>query len=602
MRRSATHNRLWLSVLGAVALAGLGLGAPTAAQITITKLQPDKIRYVAGEEATFAVTVKNAGAQAWSGKLVGTVESGVAQVTPLATHDLQLAAGAELSFTDKLRVALPEFGSAVHVVAQAADGTVAAEGREVFCVGPWYYNMGRYLTFFETGRFKTPEDVLATTEAKWRSWYVTCHELFSTAPGLWGGMVPTTEQWFAGQNGYYETLTGEKAFIEAAHRLGQAVMVYDIVLASGALGEEYSRAHPDYLQYNDRGRPNGAFNMADADFYRHETVENHRNNTPVSLSVEVSNPQVQDAAIAELVQTIKLEGYDGIRWDGHNASAGYTVFGGKIDAADLDRINTDWTRKMKAGILEGVPYATINYNWGPQSIEEGVHWPETYKALGPNAYVLWESINGRWKDPNDPLNVWEGFVQGVRNEINDFARPNGNFQHFGWYGFTDLIQQNHTQAVYYAAGGHWDTWNPLRYDAFSMRYGAYFWDTKLKNLTDPTGLVQVADPANRLWWKQFVHVLDRGNGKRMVVTHVLNKPMHERQDEFEKDAPPIQKDVAVTLTPEAGEKVERAFVLTADADRAGWCREVKPVLEGNRATVVVPSVEYWSFVVWELAK
>jgi hypothetical protein len=109
----------------------------------------------------------------------------------------------------------------------------------------------------------------------------------------------------------------------------------------------------------------------------------------------------------------------------------------------------------------------------------------------------------------------------------------------------------------------------------------------------------VVDPNNRLWWKQFVQERPRAGGGHLIVTHLLNKPVHERQDEFEKEAPAPQTDIAVTLTPPAGEQVLRAFVLTPDADRNHWCARVTPVVREGRATVIVPGVEYWSFVVWE---
>jgi hypothetical protein len=572
------------------------VGLPARADVTFTKVWPEKIRYVNGETANFTIQVKNTGAEAWQGHVIGEIESGVAERTPLFDHEMTLAAGEEKRLDEKYKVNLGEFGHAIHVVAD--NGGARVEAREVFCVGPWYYNMGRYLTAFELGRYKTPEEVQAAMEGRWRAWYVTCHELFSTMPGIWAQMTPTTESWFAGQNGYYETMTGTRSFIEAAHRNGMAVMVYDITGLYSAAGEDYSRAHPEWVAYNNRGRPGGFFNMADMDYYRTETLDNYKHNTPGSLAPNVADPQVQDAELADIIRCSRLLGFDGIRWDGQLIGEGYTADGKRIDT-DLDAQNAAWNAKMRKTLMDAIPGYTVNYNYGPQSQQEGVPMPKTYKTLGPHAYLLWESIRGLFSDPNSPLNKWEGFIEGVRAEINGYARPNSNFQHFGWYGTTSVIHQNHTQAIYYALGGHWDTWTPLRYDAFSMRYGEYLWDTRLTNLPDGSTRVQVADANDRLWWKQFVQERPREGGGHLIVTHLLNKPVHERQDEFEKEAPPPQTDIKVTLTPPGGEQVAHAYVLTPDADRNHWCAEVKPVVEGGKASVVVPGVEYWSFVVWE---
>lgn len=294
--------------------------------------------------------------------------------------------------------------------------------------------------------------------------------------------------------------------------------------------------------------------------------------------------------------------FDGVRWDGHTFGKALDIYGKPTVPGDLDEANAQWVVYMKQRLREALPHVTVNYNYYPQKIREGTTLPKTYAVMGPNAYVLWESMRSRYKSPTDPLNVWESFVEAVRGEINEYARPHGNFQHFGWYACQSPIQQNHTQAVYYAAGGHWDTWTPLRYDAFAMRYGAYLWDMRFKNLPDGSTVAQVEDPEGRLWWKEFVQERPREGGGRLIVTHLINKPVHERQDEFEKDAPPVQKDVRVTLKPAAGERVVRAFLLNPDAERSEWGRELQAAAGEGRWSVVVPSVEFWSFIVWEVER
>jgi hypothetical protein len=572
------------------------------AQVTLTRIWPNKIRYLNGETAVFTVTLKNTGDQPWAGRVSGVVESEMDRITPVFDEDLALAAGEEKSLERGLKINLPEFGHALYVTAKNLDGTVAAEGREVFCVGPWYYNMGRYITFFNLRNLRTVEEAEKAKVLPWRQWYITCAEHFAGPPGAWGTMVPEEEEWYTGQAAYAESQTSERALVEACHRHGLAVIQYAVVSIWGPLLEDYSRAHPDWIVYNERGRPAGFFNMAEIDYFRAMTPENHKHMSPGALTGDVCNPQAQEAALDDLIAGLKVFNFDGVRWDGHTFGKGFTVFGQPTVTGDLDEANARWVRHMKERLKAALPNATINYNYYPQKIREGPSLPKTYEAMGPNAYILWESIRGRYKDVNDPLNVWENFVEGVRGEINEYARPHGNFQHFGWYGTSSPIHQNHTEAIYYALGGHWDTWTPLKYDAFSMRFGAYLWDTRLRNLDDPTGLVQVADPNDRLWWKQFVQERALESGRRLLITHLLNKPVRERQIGFEEEAPPVQKDVKVTLTLPPAEKVTRAFVLNPDADRSGWCSKAHVSHEGGTWTVLVPSVEFWTFLVWEVSK
>ena len=587
--------KLSLLTLALLLAACTAAWSPARADVTFTKLMPEKIRYLNGETATFTIALKNAGAQPWSGHLTSEIESGLDQRSPLSDLQATLAAGEEKVFQQTGKINLGEFGHAIHVVAD--DGQTRVEARDVFCVGPWYYNMGRYFTMFELGHVKSTEEAYASFRDRWRGTYADCFELFSTMPGQVAQVTPTTDTWFAGQNGFYASTVGTKSFIDACHRDGVAVMIYLIQGLAGLPAEEFTRAHPEWVDYNDRGRPQGAFNMADVDYARTQTVENYKYTGPIWLSPDL-NAAMQDHELQDLITCSKLFKFDGIRWDGQSIAEGYDIHGKKIDGSDT--ANALWNVRMCKTLQNALPGYTVNYNSYPQSQGEGAPESKTYKTLGPHSYLLWESINGSFKDPNSPLNKWEGFIEGVRNEINDYARPGGNFQHFGWYGFSSLdVHKNHTQAIYYALGGHWDTGGKMKYDAFSMRYGEYLWDTKLVNMKDGSSRVQVVDPNNRLWWKQFVQERPRAGGGHLIVTHLLNKPVHERQDEFEKEAPAPQTDIAVTLTPPAGEQVLRAFVLTPDADRNHWCARVTPVVREGRATVIVPGVEYWSFVVWE---
>jgi hypothetical protein len=573
-----------------------------SADLTITKVWPDKVRYVVGEEAVFTITVKNTGNALWSGRLGGEIESGVSDRLPVMEAPLTVAPGAVASVEKRVRIQLGEFGHALHVWAEDGAGKRGAEAREVFCVGPWYYNMGRYITFFNLRDLKTPEAAQTARVDGWRKWYITCAEHFAGPPGAWGDTVPATEEFYTGQAAFAESQTSERALITAAHNNGIAMMQYDVVSIWGPPLEEYSRAHPDWIEYNDRGRPAGFFNMAEMDYFRTMTPANAKPMSPGALNGNVSNLQAQEAALTDLIAGLKRFDFDGVRWDGHTFGKAWDVYGRPTVSGDLDAANARWVVHMKSRLHAALPKVTINYNYYPQSQQEGQELPETYKVMGPNAYLLWESIRGSFNEAKNPLSRWEGYIEGVRNEINKFARPNGNFQHFGWYASDSPIHQNHTQAILYSLGGHWDTWTTLKYDAFSMRFGAYLWDTRFRNLPDASARITVTDPEQHLWWKQFAQERDLGTGRRLLVTHLLNRPVEERQTGFEKQAPAIQRDVKVTLTLQPGEKLARAYLVNPDADRAGWVTPATVTAEGQQAAVTVPSVEFWSFVVWELQR
>jgi len=592
-----------------VAVCGVAAGAAMLAmhttvhaQVTITRAWPDKIRYLNGERAAFEIALNNAGPKPWQGRVTGVIESRLTHTTPVFQRTVTIAPGKDVRFQATHQVQLPEFGHALVVTAAGPDGHVDARAREVFCVGPWYYNTGHCRTIFSLRRRANTPAKLQRLLSAWRANYVTVVEHFAGSPGVWGGLVPETDEWFSGQGAFPEGKKEEKALIAACHRHGMAVTVYDQRGCWGSAAEEYVRAHPEMVTYDEKGRC-GWFNMAQLDRLRTMTDATHKTMSPAGFSPHVADPKVQAFGVDEIIRCARLFSYDGVRWDGHTIHKGYNVFGRPV-TGDLDEMNRQWVQFMETRLQKALPGFTVNYNYHPQTLGKGEGWrfPKMYKALGPNAYILWERMRSDFKNPKSPLNTWTNFAEAVRNEVNVYSRPGGNFQHVGWYASPSTIHQNHTQAIYYALGAHWDTWVKPRYAAFAMRYGAFLWDTKLTNLADPTPWVAVVGSADRIWWKPFVQQRRLDGGRRWVLIHILNRPVHERQNPFEKEAPPIQRNVRVTLTPGNGETLVRALVLNPDADRNAWCRAAKVQQADGRASVTVPSVEFWTVVAWELAR
>lgn len=570
-------------------------------KLSFTRLWPDKIRYLNGESATFEVRLKNSSKEEWRGTVYSEIESLLTLRTPVFRKTVTLGPVEEEVFVEKMTIKLPGFGHALHAVAVSGKGEVVAEGREVICVGRWYYNLGRCITFFGVRKFKSPEEAYEKLVKKWRKIYVTCAEHFSGTPGVWAGMTPKTDEWYSGQGGYPEGIRGEKAVVESAHRNGIAVTVYAQTGSYGPIGEEFARAHPEMLVYNERGRPAGWFNMAKMDFFRTMTEENHKFGTAGGVVPNVALPEVQKQGVDDIIACSRLFGYDGVRWDGDTFGANYDVFGNKVKG-DIDELNARWVRYMEERLMSEIPGYTINYNYHPQSQPEGRKLPKTYKEMGPNAYILWESMRGHYKNPNHPLNLWANFIEGVRAEVNKYARPGGNFQHLGWYAPKSEIHANHTQAIYYALGAHWDSWIKMKYDAVSMRYGYYLWDLRLRNANDAGEFLQVDDPEGRLWWRQFAQERALQDGGRELIIHILNKPLKERQSGFEKDAPPVQHNVRATLTLKPGERCLSAFLVNPDAKDRKWQTKLTPRQHGNKVTITIPFIEYWVFVVWKVRK
>ena len=92
-------RRIYQTVLtgGLMAL----LASASYADVSITKVRPDKVRYLAGEEAEFTVQLKNTGKEPWQGRVSGEIESGLTGRAPVFDREMTLAAGEEKKLTEK---------------------------------------------------------------------------------------------------------------------------------------------------------------------------------------------------------------------------------------------------------------------------------------------------------------------------------------------------------------------------------------------------------------------------------------------------------------------------------------------------------------------
>lgn len=552
-------------------IQALSAGESVPKPLGIKSVYTDRIRYLRDYNATFEVTIQNKTNTLWNGKVTAVIETGHSTKTNLDTKPLTLGAGEEVILRWRHVIKLPDFGHALHVTMTGADGSVVDEAREVFCVGEDYYNLGNYTTSFIHYEYTDTQKVREGRPMKAaRDRYITVCEHFSTSPGNWGCLIPDRESWLSGQNNYKETLIGEKNHIQAMQKAGVAMILYNINFSSGAPGLELMRRHPEYYGFSETGRQMEGINL--------------------------TSPAAQQKTIDDVVACLMFYNYDGIRWDGIEAHDSYNYKGERVKDFKNDDFNAEWHEKMERGIKERLPRAGVHYNFGNLVLDANKLWTKTYHTLGPGAYLLWESMRGLWKDPNHPYNKWENFVEAVRCASED-ARKEGNFQHFGWYGCENIAQRTHTQAIYFALGGNWDTWYLCAYDAAGMRFGKYIRDVRLRLVDEPEGIIKVEDPEGRLWWKRFVTRLDE---EGLIMTHLLNKPLLEYQDDKSTAAPPIRSNIKVSMKKPGDKEIVSATWIDMDSDDRNWIHPLKTEKEGDYVTVTVPRVAFWSFVIWEV--
>jgi hypothetical protein len=163
---------------------------------------------------------------------------------------------------------------------------------------------------------------------------------------------------------------------------------------------------------------------------------------------------------------------------------------------------------------------------------------------------------------------------------------------------------------------------------FMTRYSAILWQPDVKTIKEPEKLFAV-ETARPIWWEKSVYRRPVAKGEDLLV-HLVNSPETETVDIKREIVPPAAA-CKVTLTIPEKKKVRSVWVLeprtkplddggatatmTLEPDGKTWahktgslCRtgpsqvELKPVINGDRATVEVPPFHYYSLVVFRLEK
>ena len=103
------------------------------------------------------------------------------------------------------------------------------------------------------------------------------------------------------------------------------------------------------------------------------------------------------------------------------------------------------------------------------------------------------------------------------------------------------------------------------YAQFMTRYSALLWDIeRVKALAEPEKKVKVTS-ASPVWWKNYACVRQAPDGNRQYIIHLINPPVQERIYSDPTNKVPLpQSNVVVSLNLDKGEKISRAWLLSAE--------------------------------------
>jgi hypothetical protein len=227
-------------------------------------------------------------------------------------------------------------------------------------------------------------------------------------------------------------------------------------------------------------------------------------------------------------------------------------------------------------------------------------WPETCRK----GQLLMQEIAGSSPRPDSATNRWRDFVD-YYHKTADIIRGLGGYPLIIGFDKQYLVDQLYLNIFTYAGGLHPYSWQydsdelPFgNYARFATRYSYLIWDIgRVKPLAGPGKIIRIDSP-RPIWWKEYAAVRQSRDGKRQYIIQLINPPVQERiyTDPTNK-VPRPQTNITVSLKLSPGEKISRAYLLSTEPVMH---REILPLIrQGNRVTVKVPKLYFWSILVFE---
>ena len=573
------------------------------APVAVTAVAVDKIHYLPGETVKATATVKGC----TDGGKFQFVAEDVVEVDAareVCRRDVEVAKGKAEPVAFEFKLDDREFGHELHC-SLVRDGQPVHSGSALFGVSRNVYRVG---ITADAGA----QDMQTFTRAQsaelmnaCKAAYANYFERFAWAPCDYSNLAPKTEKFFSGQTQYPGSITGFKALLEEAHKVGVKGISYGKACAAGIEGFKTFQRYPDIFHSGPGGLPSEAFSV----FYLERMLANDYNlhAKPIdggwqhwaSLWTRFDLPLTLQVGTQAIIDSVEMFGWDGIRWDGHfvgyqkpfidglnakypNFAHGYNIAfanpGSKLflpPGDDISRQDFDYVAANHGLLMD----ESVR-DWSQFSPNEGDTIRPFYEALGNEADYM-KRVGGlpllitfdTASKQDAAVNVLCGLAAGHRYT---YMTSPGDFP----YG-------------------------PL--PKFLTRYSAFVWDdTKRVAKPEQHVSVTVGNAAavarqDKLltgpWYSHTTWLRALPGGRQQLLVNLVNPPVYRIFTKREQAPPPTLTDVAVRVKTPAGAKLVRSFHCSPDLGEG--LVMLNAVADGDGVKVVLPRVRTWSIVAFE---
>jgi hypothetical protein len=592
--------------------------------ITVRYVKPQKVWIRPGMDQPIEVSLENYTAEAKKGTLSLFLINGIDQCTPLATQEVELAAGAEqkLPFTWKTTPQTPPWGYEV-VAELKAPGkeTADSSARDFFTVSSQVYPA------LVMGSNCRAVDPFRQNES-----YENLMEVFGATRGDCAGMTPTGETWFSGMGGggIPQSIKLTRGCIDLNRAQGIATHMYLFAGGTGAPIIEMYEKHPEWVSGRLRTlmdevyRQNVKYDqwLAEQDFTK-GLPEPAGNMPHAELGMLYWDPVLMDRVIKDAVSFVSMTGYDGIRFDVgiFGPTTIHTVLGTTLpyDMKDAMKVGAKNFEEFAAAMRKVDPNFEFGANqdtWGyleqvgvrnvtPKPPEDYPEWIAFCKAGG----MLMDEGTMDAPGYSHYMNRYEDAIWGMRTKCATARKYGGVYQLFspyrngnGYYAHDDIYWSTFivTTGSVYVGRFSAPPYSDSSLGAFITRYGEFFRSKGLQPLTEAADKIAVNSP-NPLWFAETAVFEDIGNKRRYVVP-LINPPLTERfrRNKTGEMPPPVKEAFEVRVKFPEGYGAAKAWMLTWEPTVGSKALSLKK--DGDVASIQFPGVDLCRTLVVEFEK
>jgi len=371
--------------------------------------------------------------------------------------------------------------------------------------------------------------------------------------------------------------------------------------------------HPEWAEYMGNGRPKwwwavDRYLMSFQDIHR-DWIGNVRKGQRhgdwgkwFGAKFNFYDLDVVEYGAREILRSADMFGWDGVRFDDQFTmesrwDGGVDFEGNAVERGEsFDWLSARNTRRTEDVMRAARPDFLIGYNYASLYADRGIRMPSEYKeACDEGDFVMLEHTVW-WHNHRSWQEVYRLLAQESR-----LVRGYGGVPGYVRMGTAGAARRIESAIAAATSTHHYnmptDEWT-VRYARFAMRFSELFYDiATLKDVTEPTELLEVT-PKDELFWQQTVRT-QQTNGTTRVIVHLVNRPDEEMVKDTKQMPPPVQ-NVTVKLKHVPATGVKRALLLTADDGPRAYVRPLDVKRTDAGVAVVVPQVDCWSCVVFEL--